>query len=113
MRLAGVEPAITWFTENFFAVQINSTIFICRIESVIYIVSSFSEIQQHPVNCHNFSDTVRTPFGHSCISPDYSKLTLDKLTVKEIDNARSKDKPYELTNSDSLQLRVAVDGEEG
>lgn len=37
---------------------------------------------------------------------------MSKLTVKQIDNARPENKPYELTDSGSLQLRVAIDGEE-
>ena len=52
----------------------------------------------------------RTPFGHGCISPDHLELTMGNLTVKQIDNARPKDKPYKLTDGDGLQLRIATDG---
>ena len=35
---------------------------------------------------------------------------MGNLTVKQIDNAKPKDKPYKLMDGDGLQLRVAVDG---
>ena len=35
---------------------------------------------------------------------------MGNLIVKQIDNARPKDKPYKLTDGDGLQLRIATDG---
>ncbi len=52
----------------------------------------------------------RTPFGRGGISPDHLELTMGNLTVKQIDNARPKDKPCKLTDGDGLQLRIATDG---
>ena len=35
---------------------------------------------------------------------------MGNLTVKQIENAKPKDKPYKLMDGDGLQLRIAVDG---
>ncbi|MDB5796154.1 MAG: Prophage integrase [Paucimonas sp.] len=35
---------------------------------------------------------------------------MGKLTVRGIENAKPKDKPYQLVDGDELQLRVAADG---
>ena len=36
---------------------------------------------------------------------------MGKLTVRGIENAKPKDKPYKLMDGDGLQLRVATDGD--
>lgn len=52
----------------------------------------------------------RTPFGHGYRPPYLLDASMGNLTVKQIEIAKPKDKPYKLMDGDGLQLRVATDG---